>query len=95
MIVGACRVVLGLHDNHSLKGKRGVVKRVIQRCRNRFNVGMSEVDDNDVLTRAVVGFVVVGNDRRFVNSVIDKVLDFIEELGDAPIEDSQFSIEQY
>ncbi|MFT7624003.1 MAG: hypothetical protein ACI9WU_003189 [Myxococcota bacterium] len=95
MFVGAARIVLGLSGNDSLKGKRGVVKSVIRRTRNRFNVAMSEVDDNDVHARAVLGFAVVGNDKRVLNSVIDKIVDFIDELGLAPVEDVRFSIEDY
>lgn len=95
MIVGVCRLELGLEDNFSLKGKRAVVKRVIQRVRNRFNVAIAEVDANDVLTRAVLGFAVIANDKRFVNSMVDKVVQFVEELGDAPVLDSQFQIERY
>lgn len=95
MWVGVCRVELGIDDNFSLKGKRSVVKRVIQRTRNRFNVAMGEVADTDVLTRAVLGFAVVGNDKRFVNSCIDKIIDSIEELGTAPIIGCQFEIEDY
>ncbi len=56
MWVGVCRLELGLDDNFSLKGKRSVVKRTIQRMRNRFNLAMAEVDDADVHTRAVLGF---------------------------------------
>ena len=95
MYVGACELVLGLSGNDSLKGKRSVVKSVIQRTRNRFNVAMAEVDDNDVHGRAVLGFAVVGNDKRFVNSVIDKIVDFVEETGLAPIESAQFQIDRY
>ena len=93
--VGVCRLELALDDNFSLKGKRSVLKRLIQRTRNRFNVAMAEVDMADVHTRGVVGFSVIGNDRRFVNSCIDKIVDFIEELGEAPIIDCRFQIEDY
>ena len=95
MIVGVCRIELGIAGNDSLKGKRSVVKRVIQRTRNKFNVAMAEVEDNDALGHAVLGFAVVGNETRFINSCIDKIVDFIEAEGDAPIIDVQFEIEQY
>lgn len=95
MIVGVCRLELGIEGNESLKGKRSVVKRVIARTRNKFNVAMAEVEDNDALGHAVLGFVVVGNDTRFINSCIDKIVDFIEAEGDAPLLDYRFEIEQY
>ena len=93
--VGVCRFELWIDDNESLKGKRSVVKKTIQRTRNRFNCAMAEVDDNDILTRAVLAYTVVGNERRFVNSMISKINDFIEDLGTAPVGDVIFEIEQY
>ena len=94
--VGVCRLEFGLDDNFSLKGKRSVVKRVIAKIQNRFNVAIAEVgDNNDVLTRATIGFSVVGNDKRFVNGCVDKIIDFVEELGEAPLLDAHFEIEQY
>jgi uncharacterized protein YlxP (DUF503 family) len=94
--VGVCRVDLALHGNFSLKGKRSVVRSVIARTRNQHNIAIAEVgDNNDVLTRATIGFSIVGNDKRFVNSCVDKVLNFIDEIGEAPIIDSTFEIEQF
>ena len=95
IVVGVCRIELELTDNFSLKGKRAVIKRVIQRTRNRFNVAMAEVEEQDVLTRAVLAFSVVGNERRFVNSCLDKVVDFIEQDAEVPVGDFHFSIEDY
>ncbi|MEC8025967.1 MAG: DUF503 domain-containing protein [Myxococcota bacterium] len=95
VFVGVCRFELWIDDNESLKGKRSVVKRTIQRTRNRFNCAMAEVDDNDILTRAVLAYTVVGNERRFVNSMISKINDFIEDLGTAPVGYVVFEIDQY
>jgi len=95
MVIGVCRLELDLMDNHSLKGKRSVVKRVIQRIRNRFNVAMAEVDGLDHHTVAVLGFVVVGNEKPFVNRQVDTILNAVEGLGLAPIRDSHYVIEQY
>ncbi|MDP3793591.1 MAG: DUF503 domain-containing protein, partial [Candidatus Uhrbacteria bacterium] len=47
MTVGLCRVWLRLPQNHSLKDKRQVVKSLIARLHNKFNVAVAEVDDHD------------------------------------------------
>ncbi|MBZ0271940.1 DUF503 domain-containing protein [bacterium] len=91
MVVGTLRVVLYIHGADSLKDKRSVVRRVLARTRNEFNVAAAEVEDNDVIGTAVVAFVTVGNDRRHVNSVLDHVLDYVEnlqlaEVGDCGVE---------
>lgn len=91
MVIGICRIRLLLHDNRSLKGKRQVIKSLVGKVRNRFNVSISEVDENDSWGTSVIGVSAVGNDRAFVNSVLDKTLNFIEgqhlaEVGGHDIE---------
>jgi uncharacterized protein YlxP (DUF503 family) len=87
MVVGVCRLTLAIPEGASLKGKRSVVKRVIGRVRSEFNVAMAEVDDLDDWGTATLGFAVVANDHRFVNSVIDKVVRFVQDLYLAEVED--------
>lgn len=87
MVIGTCKITLLIHDNGSLKGKRQVLKSVIEKVRNRFNVSIAEVGDNDLWQRATVGVCAVGNDRAHVNSVMDKVLDFIVGLHTAEVLD--------
>ncbi|MBI5827112.1 MAG: DUF503 domain-containing protein [Deltaproteobacteria bacterium] len=87
MVVGICRISLLIHDNDSLKGKRQVLKSIIEKVRNRFNVSIAEVGDNDLWQRATVGVCAIGSDRAHVNSVIDKVLDFIVGLHRAEVLD--------
>ena len=92
MVVGIGSISLRLHDCRSLKGKRRVVKAVVSRIRNHFNASAAEVADNDVYRRAEIGFAMVGNDRRVVNAKIDKLLNFVEDLGLAEMIDSRMEI---
>ena len=86
---------LALIDNASLKAKRSVVKRVIHRCRNTFNVSAAEVEDQDLTDRATIGVVAVGNDRRHVRSTLDKVERFVERLALAEILDAPKTVETF
>jgi uncharacterized protein YlxP (DUF503 family) len=81
MVVGICHLDFRIPENHSLKGKRHVIRKLIDRVRHRFNVAISEVGDNDLWQRAQIGICTVGNDRRHINSSLDKVLDFIEKMN--------------
>lgn len=92
MVVGVSRVTLLLHEGGSLKDKRHVVKSVVEKVKNRFNVSVAEVEGNDLWQRAVLGIAAVGNDRAFVNSVLDKTLGFIEGLHLAEVADSSIEI---
>ena len=92
MVVGVCCLRLALHGVFSLKEKRSILKKIIERTRNKFPVSIAEVGDNDVLRSAKIGFSLVGNDRSYVNSLMDKVIDYIESLYLADIIDQQMEI---
>jgi len=80
MVIGVCHLDVRIPENHSLKGKRHVLRKMTDRVRHRFNVAISEVGDNDLWQRAQIGICTVSNDRRHINSSLDKVIDFIEKM---------------
>ena len=92
MIVGICHLDVIIPENHSLKGKRQVIKRIIDRVRNRFNISIAEVGDNELWQRSQLGISLVGNDRRFINSYLDRVVNFIEAMNIVDIAHSELEI---
>jgi uncharacterized protein YlxP (DUF503 family) len=70
-------VELLIPDAASLKDKRRVIKSLKARLMNRFNLSVAEVDALDSHKRAVLGMATVANERRFVESCLDKVVDFV------------------
>ena len=72
MVVGILRLTLHVQGASSLKDKRQVVRKVVDRLRSRFNVTVAEVGENDIWQRAVIGIAAVSNDHSFVNEVLDK-----------------------
>jgi uncharacterized protein YlxP (DUF503 family) len=85
MVIGVCRLDLLIRDNHSLKEKRRIVKQIVERVRHRFNVSIAEVGNNDLWQSARIGFCMVSNDRRFTNSSLDTIIDFIENINTAEV----------
>jgi uncharacterized protein YlxP (DUF503 family) len=92
MVVGICHLELYLHENFSLKGKRQVLRSIVQRARQRFNIAIAEVADQDLWQKAILGICAVGNDRQKVNSTLDQVINFIEETQLTDVADSQIEI---
>jgi len=89
--VGLLTAELGIESADSLKDKRQVLKSLMAHLRNEFNVSVSEVDDHDIWRKAVIAVAIVAVDGRFVNEVLDKVIDHIErdprvDLGHCEIE---------
>ncbi len=92
MFVGVSRITLDIPAAGSLKAKRQVLRRVTDRVKAKFNVSVAEVEDNDVWNRAVVALSVVGNDKRHVNEMLDKILQFVDDMYVAPIHSREFEI---
>jgi len=95
MVIGVCQLELFLHENFSLKGKRQVLRSIVQRARKRFNIAIAEVEDQDLWQKAVLGICAVGNDRQKVNSTLDQVINFIEGTQLTDVADSQIEIINY
>ncbi len=92
MIIGALRIVLSLPGNDSLKGKRKVVRSIVDRLRHRYNAAVAEVDDLDVHRRAVLGITVVSNDASHVSSMLDTLTSAVAGATHALIVDRKMEI---
>lgn len=92
MVIGTGQIKFRLFDVRSLKAKRKIVKSIIRRIDNTFNVSVAEIGLNDSHDWAQIGFAVVGNDTSRVNSTLDKIIEFTDNLGLAMIADSEIEI---
>lgn len=88
-MVGVLKLNLLLPENHSLKGKRGVLKSIQARVANQFNISVAECGDQELWQSAVLGFGMVGSDRRTVEASLQKVLNFIDELKLGELRDAE------
>jgi uncharacterized protein YlxP (DUF503 family) len=70
MVIGAmcCELLIG--GSRSLKEKKRVIRGLMARTRNRFNVAVAEVDHQDIWNRAQIGIVCVSNDAGQVQNAI-------------------------
>ncbi len=77
MNVGVCRLKLKLAEGMSLKGKRQVIKPIIALIKNKYNVSVAEVEDNDLWQIATLGICFISNDRQYTDEVITSIINFI------------------
>lgn len=92
MIVGAALIEIHVHGSRSLKQKRGVVRSISQRLRNRFNLAVAEVGGQGSWQRAQLGLTAVGGDAGVVRSVLERAVDFVESLHLAEVLASEVEI---
>ncbi len=92
MIVGVLKLALILHENHSLKGKRSVLRKIQSRVSNRYNISVTECGDQELWQRALLGFGVVGSNARVVEATLRQVVEFVDGLGLAEVGESEIRI---
>lgn len=92
MVVGLGIIRLRLNDCHSLKGKRKIVKSIVKQMQNHFNISAAETDFHDIYQKTEIGFALVGNDKRVINSKIDKVFNMVDDLGLAEVVETDWEI---
>lgn len=72
---------------HSLKEKRMVVKSIVQKLKNKFNVSVSEVENQDIHNTIVIGIAGICANSAQSDSTMEHIITFIECNTDAEIID--------
>lgn len=92
MLIGLINFDLYLPMVTSLKEKRSIVKSLIERSRNKFNLAVSETDDNDLWKSANISAVTVSNERKYIDSLFSKYVNFIDEIIEIELRDYKIEI---
>lgn len=92
MNVGVAVVELHVEASQSLKAKRGVVRAISQRLRNKFNVSVGEVGGQGTWQRATLGLSMTGSDEVGIRRALERAVGFIEDLHLAQVLASEIEV---
>lgn len=70
---------------HSLKEKRMIVKSMIGKLRNKFNISVAEIEEQDTHQIIVIGIASIVAHNAMADSVYEEVTDFLEKNTEAEI----------
>ena len=87
MIIGTAEIKLYAPWVYSLKEKRMIVKSLIAKTRNKFNVSIAEIAEQDTHQTIVLGLACVAGSVSHSDSIIDNVISLIESSTEAEITD--------
>lgn len=79
MKVGVSQITLHLPACHSLKEKRQVLQSIMTRTRQKYEVAIAEVDEQDQWQIAILGVSCVSNSSQHIDQILGRVQRFIEE----------------
>ena len=93
MVVSMIQLIIEIPDAASIKDKRRVVVSLRDRLQRKFKLSAAEVDLQDSLRFSQIGGALVSNSRQFGESIMQKVLRFVEDEAPGRIQDVQISSE--
>jgi len=79
MNAGIFKIKIHIPENHSLKEKRRIVKSLMSRLRNQYNISIAEVDDHDLWQIATIGISCISNSNNHVDQIINNIIKYIEQ----------------
>jgi len=80
MFVAVITIDLQIPMAQSLKDKRRIIKSLTDKCKNRFNIAVAEVDNKDLWKNAKLGLVTIAGDGWYLERVINKIIKYIESF---------------
>lgn len=85
MIIGICTCEIFIFNANSLKSKRSVVKSIIEKSKNRFNISIAEVGENDKWQKSIIAFSTISNNQKIVEETIEKVINLFDSYSEIEI----------
>ncbi len=79
------KVTLRADWAHSLKEKRMVVKSIIAKLQNKFNISVGEIENQDIHNLITIGIASIALDAKVCDSTIEHIINYIEDITDAEI----------
>jgi len=92
MLVGLCELFIYLPDCHSLKDKRSIIKSFKFFLRRKYNISISEIGYKDAWRKSIIGIGCIGDNRRLINQIIDKIIKEVENHSEIELVNFQISI---
>ncbi|MCX7772025.1 MAG: DUF503 domain-containing protein [Clostridia bacterium] len=95
MFVGVLHVTLFMSEPQSLKDKRRIIKSLVEKLKNKFNVSVAETGQLDSWNYCELGVVCISNEAAHADSMMSSAVNFIENQGTVELTDVETEIIPY
>ena len=85
MYISSAKLTFYIPHSTSIKDKRQVCRSLIDKTRQRFNVSVAEVDNQDIHQTLTIGIAVVSGNAAHAQQSMNAIVRFIEEHADAEL----------
>ncbi len=92
MVVGYAKISLLFSQSSSLKSKRRLLKSIIDKLKNRYNISIAEVADQNLWQKATICIAYVGLTGFQAKKTLKEIENFIEKTGKGRMSDYSLDI---
>ena len=92
MFVGIAKIKIYIGDSYSLKDKRKIRYKIVERLKNKYNISIMEVEDQDIHRSLILGISFTHLTESVSEKVIPKIVNFIKEKLGIEIMDIYYEI---
>ncbi|MCM8799221.1 MAG: DUF503 domain-containing protein [Candidatus Omnitrophica bacterium] len=92
MTVGILKISLFIYNSNSLKDKRTVLDSLKVKLRNKFNIAVISLNDEDKWQRANLAVVSISKDRSQMDSLLCEVINFLKNYNQIDLLDYEMQI---
>lgn len=92
MTIGLLQLIIRIPDSSSLKDKRRVLHSLRDRLKDKYNISITEVDEQDKWQKAVLAIAKVDCERKMIDTAFGNIVDFIRNSNNVEIIDYQVEL---
>ncbi len=92
MYIGSLCVDLFLPGVTSLKNKRRIIQSLKTKLKNKYNLSIGEVDNQDMWQKATIGIAIVNHKYSNVNNILQNIFNYIDQVREIEISDHEICI---
>jgi uncharacterized protein YlxP (DUF503 family) len=81
LMITVCQIEIYIYESNSLKDKRRILKSILDKLKNKYNITIAETDYNDKWNRSIITFAAVSNSGKFSDKIINQVEKYFEMDG--------------
>ncbi|MFS0643458.1 DUF503 domain-containing protein [Siminovitchia sp. 179-K 8D1 HS] len=79
-MIGFALIEFRIYNTHSLKDKRSVIKRILTRTKQRFNISIAEVKHQDLWQRTEIAIATVASTRHKAEHELQHAIEFLDSF---------------
>ena len=95
MIIGILEIKLHAPYVHSLKEKRMIVRSITAKLKKTYNISVCETTEQDIHQIIVIGIAALASHSAACDSILDQIIDYVEEHCEAEIIDIDRTTSQF